>query len=286
MRHSLSSLCLSGLSVATIIGLSACSDGSGSGPATADVDASETVSVDATEDSGGSTPPAGSEPLVSSAGAPERMPGCLNSNLYRDGPHVVETVTRVTDADLTSYTLSSRSTYTVSEERDDGSSVVSVESSVTRDSGSPFAFTYVYELDGFVLTLIGPIRETGLAPDPDPQEWFFGLAPVEESGVSTASVDRGARSEEDGSILYTDVSNLQTYLGNEMIDTPMGAFEACRVSYRASDGLSESTYWYAVGSGIVVKTQNFFYDVGPDLITTESGSQLESASINGVMISP
>ena len=187
---------------------------------------------------------------------------------------------------MTSYTLNARSTYTVLEERDDGSSVVSVEASVTTDSGFTSTITNVYDLDGFVLTLIGPVRETALAPDPDPQEWFFGLAPVEESGVSTARVDRGARSEEDGSILYTDVSNVQTYIGNDVIDTPMGAFETCRVSYVASDGLSESTTWYAVGSGIAVKTQNFFFNIGPDQITTESGSQLEFASINGIMISP
>jgi hypothetical protein len=187
---------------------------------------------------------------------------------------------------MTGYTLNERSTYTVLEERDDGSSVVSVEASITIDSGNAFTNTKVYELDGFVLTLVGPVRETGLAPDPDPQEWFFGLAPVEESGVSTALIDAGARSEEDGSILYTDVSNVQTYIGNDVLDTAMGAFETCRVNYRASDGLSESTIWYAVGSGIKVKTQNFFYNVGPDQITTESGTQLEFAQIDGIMISP
>ena len=269
-----------------IMGLSACGGGSDSGLAPADTVEGDTVTVDTPDDSGGSIPAAGSEPLFSSAGAPERMPGCLNSNLYKGGPHLVNTLTRVTNADMTSYTLNTRSTYTVLEERDDGSSLVSVEASITTDSGLASTITNVYDLDGFVLTLIGPVRETGLAPDPDPQEWFFGLAAVEESGVSTALVDRGARSEEDGSILYTDVSNVQTYIGNEVIDTPMGAFETCRVSYGASDGLSETTIWYALGSGITVKTQNFFYNVGPDRITTESGSQLEFASINGTTISP
>ena len=264
MQHAYSLSCFSGLLMAVCLSLSACTDGSDPGPAF----------------EGGAE-----EPLVGSAGAPERMPGCLNSNLYRGGPHFVETITRVTNADMTGYTLTADSTYTVLEERADGSSVVSVEDSVTSDSGLAFTSTNVYELDGYVLTLIGPVRETGLAPDPDPQEWFFGLAPVEESGVSTAEVDRGARSE-DGSILYTDVSNVQTYIGNEVVETPIGSFEACRVTYVASDGLSESTVWYAVGSGIKVKTQNFFYNVGPDRITTESGTQLESASINDVMISP
>lgn len=287
MRTEYPLLGLSGFCVAAIITLSACSSGSDPGSMTDEVVEGDSSGGDATGDgSGGSIPETGVEPLISSAGAPERLPGCLNSNLYRGGPHLLNTLTRVTNADMTSYTLNAQSTYTVLEERDDGSSRVSVASANTTDSGLTFASTNVYELDGLVLTLIGPVRETGLAPDPDPQEWFFGLAQFEDVGVSTASVDRGARSPEDGSILYADVSSNQTYMGNEVIETPMGSFQTCRVNSMANDALSESTVWYAVGSGVRVKTQNVFYNVGPDRITTQSGALLEFASINGVMISP
>ena len=177
------------------------------------------------------------------------------------------------------------SLYTVLQAEDGDDPMVEGQSTVTSGSGASFTFTDAYALSGNVLNRIGRIGNAGLSPDSDDQEWFFGLEPLEE-GTSTALVDNGARSSVDGSILHDDVSDTRICIGNDTLDTPMGAFETCRVVTRLLDGTAESTSWYAAGRGIEVKKFNSLYRAETELGLLESTTQREFASINGVSIAP
>lgn len=219
------------------------------------------------------------------------LAGCLNTGLYIGGTHRVITEHNVHRKHTTGGALDFESenlrktdvTYAFAFGGIGDSNYVLKDS-----SGVSLA---QYRLVNDNLVELGGYRSTAFAAHSEPSVVYFDLKEGEtrrsEQRVQTNAVD------EFGNFLLSDLDFDFTYLGREEIavGTDRTIFKTCRVLVEAveEDPFEQrTTFWYALGSGIPVRSSSYWndpYDPGGvrESITTR---ELFSATIDGMPIKP
>lgn len=231
------------------------------------------------------------EPRHTSDGAPAGLAGCLNSALYIGGTHRV----------ITEHQVHTRHTI---------GGALDSESQDLRKKDVTYAFAFggigdanyvlkdssgvsiaQYRLVNNNLVELGTYRSATFAEHPEPSFVYFDLKEGEtrrsEQRVQTNAVD------EFGNFLLSDLDFDFTYHGREEIavGTDRTIFKTCRVVVEAVEEAPferRTTFWYAVGSGIPVRSSSYWNDpydprgVREYVVTRE----LFSATIDGRPVKP
>jgi len=236
--------------------------------------------------------PSTTAPRHNSDGAPAGLPGCLNTGLYIAGSHRVITEHNVRTTMKTAGAVVSESeelrktdiTY------DFAFGGIRDANYVTKNNtGVPIA---QYRIVNNNLVELGTYRSaTGFAAHPEPSIVYFDLKEG-ETRRSEQNVQTNAM-EPSGNFLLADTDYDFTYLGREEIavGSDRTIFKTCRVVVEMADMgefVRRTTYWYALGSGIAVRSSSYWNDPGDPggervIIVTR---ELYEATIDGVPVKP
>jgi len=223
-----------------------------------------------------------------SEGAPAGLAGCLNRQLYTGGTHRF-----IAEYKLT---LSDNMTGEISSLRRKVDATYSFQSGKPNDAlfevqtpeGLPLT---EFRLSGSTISFLGTFDSArGFVVNPQPSQSFFDLKDG-ESRRSVQSVWRHGVDSETGEPVFDDTDFDQIYVGREDVEVAGEIFKACRVEFKAVDVapfFRSSTVWYAVGSGVALRTVGEEVDPGhPDgLLTLRSTDELLSGTIDGRPIKP
>jgi len=263
--------------------ITGCGDGSDSSTASSDSGSDAEGSASGTSDA--ITLDASIKPMYSLEGAEAGLKGCLNRGLYVNGPHTIS-IKSYKSSIQPYWDTSSDDTNTyeyrhdVIEVSDSGEAQVDVTTTLTSSLGnSSTTFVSPYALEGYQLRVVGQSRAT---PNPNAYVRHFDL---EEGESIPQTINAGSDAVP---IYYTYID---TYVGREDVGTGINTLKACRVDTLVTQETDQPEFrrrslisnWYAVGTGLNIKTESVFY---PDSEQDEllESRHMTSAEINGVKI--
>jgi len=220
-------------------------------------------------------PEADDLPLTGADGAPPNLRGCLNRNLYFNGPHSVSTTesVSVTKYDDTFNSIENKDwVYTVEEVTPEGVAKVNVEEKMGSSNGTGYTSSTSVSLRGFSTSTVATT-----AGAPPPAVFEYDLAPGESVTQDLSTPD-------------LEIKRVYTYMGREDITVAGQLVKACRVNsvvtipselpqFRTSSRIST---WYGVGTGLELRSDSL--GVPDSIDKSRTLRDLTNAVINGARI--